>query len=294
MKDFVVIYPKEQKSLVKKLVSKLESDNISCWVSPRDFKQEEKDLTQQAILESKVLLLVLDNSAVNNAEMNHALNIALENNLQVLPFVVGKIEPGLFSSYFFHVLSWVDAFEDSFDEAYDMLLDAYKEISGGKSPVAKRAKIKKKTSESKYKPALIALAVIALLIITYFFAFNTSEDKDILVGQWNLSNYEDNLPRTPQDSLSMIQGLQNMKNTMKLIFNNDKTFKRTGFPEGPSTGKWELNKERTILYLQPMGIDKKDIVNIEKLTDNELIIFVDETINKVNVHTKIFFTKATQ
>jgi hypothetical protein len=294
MKDFVIIYPKEHKSLVKKLVSKLESNTISCLVSPRDFKQEEKESTIQAIKESKFLLLILDKTAANNPEIMQGLNLALEHNLQIIPFVVGKIDQSIYSSYFFHVLSWVDAYEDSFEEAYEMLLDAYKELSGGKIPVAKKNHSKKKTVESKYKPVLYVLAVIAVLIVAYFVAFNKDGKEAILVGQWNLSNYEDNLPRSPQDSLSMIQNLQNMRNTMKLVFNDDNTFKRTGFPEGPSNGKWELNPERTILYLQPMGIDKKDIVNIEKLTENELVIFVDETLNTVNVHTKIFFTKAIQ
>ena len=54
MKEICIIYHKDNKALAKKLVSKLESDGIACWVAPRDFKPEEKESVQQVIKDSKI------------------------------------------------------------------------------------------------------------------------------------------------------------------------------------------------------------------------------------------------
>jgi len=59
MKDICVAYSKANKSLAKKIVSKLESDNISCWVSPRDFKSEDEESVKKVITESGILLLII-------------------------------------------------------------------------------------------------------------------------------------------------------------------------------------------------------------------------------------------
>jgi hypothetical protein len=298
MKDIIVIYPKENKSLVKKLVSKIESDGISCWVSPRDFKQEEKEAVSNIVQDSKVLLLILDKSATTNNEIKQALQLALENQLEIIPFVVGKIEPNLYSAYFFHVMSWVDAYEDSFEEAYELFLDAYNDLTGTKK-VANKKIIKKNKSHEKVKPLVYGLSAIIILVIAFLIykSLSTNENSELLVGQWKLSNYQDNMPRSQKDSLTMIQNLQNMRNSMKLIFNDDHTFERIGFPEGPNSGNWELNPEKTVLYLEPntAGKKNKDIVNIEKITEKELVIFVNEVVlnglDSVHVSTKIFFTK---
>ena len=130
MKDICVVYQKNNKTLAKKLVSKLESDGIACSVSPRDFKIEEKESIADAVENSKVLLLIIDKTSAQSKEQTDALEVALENELDVIPFVVEKIESNLYSEHFFYAFSWVDAYDESFDEAYDVLIDAYEEFSG--------------------------------------------------------------------------------------------------------------------------------------------------------------------
>jgi hypothetical protein len=294
MKDLCLIYQKENKTLVKKLVSKLESDGISCWVSPRDFKQEEIDSLKTTVEESRIMVLILDKNSASNKEMIQALEQALEHQIEVIPFVLEKIESNLYADHFFYTFSWVAAYENSFEDSYEVLIDAYEDLSGEKKAM-KKANISKKTKskETISKPMIYAIVAIVLVIIAYFVYTGLSENgsSEIIVGKWKLSNYQDNLPRNHLDSINIIQTLQTMKANALLTFNDDHTFERRGFTPEPQIGKWELNPEKNILYLEPNGLNQKDQVNIEKLTENELIMVVNEVVEKNKVTTRISFSK---
>ncbi|RLD75854.1 MAG: hypothetical protein DRJ10_14535, partial [Bacteroidetes bacterium] len=146
MKDICVSYSKKHKALAKKIVSKLESDGSSCWVAPRDFKAEDEESVKKVIDESGLLLLFIDKSSINNKETAKALEFALDNELEIIPYVIEKIETDLYSDYFFHSFSWVDAFDDSFEDSYDILLEAIDEVSGSDRTQKKSSKKGKNTA----------------------------------------------------------------------------------------------------------------------------------------------------
>jgi len=282
-KDICIVYQKGNKSLAKKLVSKLESDGIACWVAPRDFKQEEKDSITEAVEDSKILLLVIDKSSTQSKEQMDALEIALENELEVIPFVVEKIDSSLYSEHFFYTFSWVDAFEDSFEDAYEVLIDAYEELSG-EDAGSKKGKVSKKAKKQKTdsKPIIYGLVAIVIVVIGYFVydSFSGNEQTQALIGQWRMTDYQDNLKRAPQDSIQFItQTIPTIKRNALLIFNDDNTFERRGFTPEPQIGNWRLDDDGTVLYLEPHGATAStDKLIIQGLTENNFTIVVDEVI----------------
>jgi hypothetical protein len=290
MKDLVLIYPKENKSLVKKIVSKLEFDGVSCWVAPRDFKQEEKDSLASIIKESKILLLIIDKTALGNGELYQAIKIALENEIEIIPFVIEKIEANLYTEFFLNKLSWIDAYKDSFEEAYDLLVETYKDITGQQKIERKKPK-QKDTEKKKLQPIVYLIAAIIILVLGYFIydGLSTDKSKDPIVGKWSVSDYYNNQPGNTPDSLISIKNY--LKKVALLVFNEDHTFERRGFSKEPEIGKWELNPENTILYLTPNNSLKKDVVNLEKLNDRELVIIGHDSIGTANVTSRVFFTK---
>jgi hypothetical protein len=290
MKDLVLIYPKENKSLVKKIVSKLEFDGVSCWVAPRDFKQDEKDSLTNVIKESKILLLIIDKTALVNNELYQAIKIALENEIEVIPFVTEKIEPNLYTEFFLNKLSWIDAYQDSFEEAYDLLLETYKDITGQQKIERKKPKQKDK-EKKKLQPVVYVIAAIIILVVGYFIydGLITDKSKEPIIGKWSVSDYYNNQPGNTPDSLISIKNY--LKKVALLVFNEDHTFERRGFSKEPEIGKWELNPEKTILYLTPNNSQKRDVVNLEKLNERELVIIGHDSIGTANVTSRVFFTK---
>jgi hypothetical protein len=290
MKDIVLIYPKEHKPLTKKIVSKLESENISCWVAPRDFKQEEKDSLEKTIKESKLLLLVIDKNSVNSEELKQAVSIALENNVEIVPFAVEKIQSNLFTEFFFHKLSWIDVYDDTFDNAFELLLETYKDLTGSK-PIQRKKTGTHNKNQIKIHPAVYIVASILVLIVGYFVynGLNDNTQDNPIVGTWSVSDYYDSSIDPNNDSINL--PIQMLKKNGRLIFNEDGSFERRGFSPEPQNGKWELNAESKILFLTPDGTTRKEIVNLDKLTESELVIVANEAIGSQKVNTRITFTK---
>ncbi len=298
MKDICVAYSKANKALAKKIVSKLESDKISCWVAPRDFKAEDEESVKKVIDESGLLLIIIDKSSATNKDTVKALEFALENDLEVIPYVIDKIETDLYSEYFFYSFSWVDAYEDSFDDAYEILLEAIDEVSGKDRTQKKSSSKGRKASDENsisLKQIGIVAAVIFALIAAYFVyqEFSVSENDYLLTGEWHLSNYTDNLIRSPQDSLQFITSvIPNLKKTARLIFSDDNSFERRGFTPEPQIGEWRLNEDASILYLDPLGVDKTQELTIQGLSETGFTIVVNEVMADSSVAlTKLTFSK---
>jgi len=298
MKDICVTYSKANKSLAKKIVSKLESDNISCWVSPRDFKSEDEESVKKVIAESGILLLIIDKSSISDKEITKTMEFALENELEIIPYVIEKIPSDLYSDYFFYSFSWIDAFEDSFEDAYEVLLEAVDELSDQDRSQKKTSKKGKNTQNENtisQKQIGIAAAVIIALIVAWFgYQQFTSNDNDkLLIGEWRMTEYADNLKRTPLDSAQFVSTvIPTMKKSALLIFNNDHTFERRGFTPEPQIGKWELNDDATILFLEPRGLNRKDQLTLQDLNTNSFTIVVNEVMeNGAKSTTRLTFSK---
>ena len=300
MKDICAIYLKEDKAIIKKLVSKLESDGISCWVPPRDFNQDNIEDVKKVIEKSNILLLALNNNTSKNKQIINILEEALENDLEIIPFVTGKVDSDLYSEYFFYQFSWVDAYEDEFDEAYEVLLEAIDELS---DETPKRTLPKKKSNANNINNRwYIAIAAVLLIVIGYF-AFDyfseskiVKEKKKTLIGEWHLSNYTDNLRRTSQDSINHFRQIEMMKKTVALIFKEDKSFERRGFTKEPQIGTWKIGDNAKKLILLPLGSKIENILDIEKFTNNQLIFAINEKVattkgDSIKVQTKLIFTK---
>ena len=298
MKDICVSYSKENKALAKKIVSKLESDGSSCWVAPRDFKAEDEESVKKVIEESGLLLLILDKNSAINKETTKTLEFALENELEVIPYVIDKLESDLYSEYFFYTFSWVDAYEESFDDAYEILLEAIDELSEKDRTQKKSSKKGRKTnSESSIslKQIGIAAAVIITLVVVWFVyeEFSGNINDELIIGEWSLSNYTDNLRRSPQDSINFITTvIPSIKKNALLIFNEDYTFERRGFTPEPQIGDWHLSDDATILYLEPLGLGRTDQLTLQGLSDKTFTIIVNEVMqDSSRVTTKLTFSK---
>ncbi len=293
MKDFCIVYSKSNKAFVKKLAARLEADSVSCMVAPRDFKQENKDSLEKAVVNSNVLLMIIDNESGKDLEMTNALEFALENEKSVIPYVISKIKSDLYSEYFLYSFSWVDGYEDSFDDAYEILIGAYEDLSGEDAQDRKKKKKNKsKNAENNWlnnKPLMAVLGLFVFGLVAYFAYsyFSNEQRSQQLVGEWNLVDYQDNLRRQPADSIEFVtQTLPNLKKQVLLIFNDDNTFERIGFSPEPQIGKWKFNSDKSTLQLIPYGATASaDELQIRNISKNSFTIVAEEELQD-SVQTK--------
>lgn len=322
MKDIFVSNSKDDKSLSKKLVSKLESIGYSCFVIPRDEKSGKSD---DLIADSRIFILILSESAENSKQVSEQLKSAVEHQCIIIPFKAGETNNSLGMQYMLNELEWVDAYGDGFDEAYDVLLEIIDEITQGK----KTKPVKKIIADSKndnfeikksHLYGIIAILVVALIYFVFFSESNVGDIKqnntiqtnntvipDVvnkelqteekkIVGSWKMTDYEDSRNMTQEERRLTDQNIEQMKQRVLLTFNADRSFSRAGFTPQVQKGYWEYDINKKKIYLTPENTNQKEEINIIDLTDNKMTFVVTESVEtspgkKEIVTTKLTFRK---
>jgi len=315
---------KDDKSNAKKLVSKLESNGIKCYTLPRDKSQGN---VEKLLSESNIFILILSKHTQNSTEVTEQIKIAYDNNCHIIPFKTSATNNSMSLQYFLHSLEWVDAHEDGFNEAYEVLLEIIEELTGKK---VKSSKSKPKSSNDSFelkKSYLFGIIAVLFAVIIYQFAFNDNSEKEsktfnnnkvikqndapkasdftdkdlnegekLIIGSWKMVDYEDSRIMSPDEKIATDQNIESMKKSVLLKYNSDRTFERIGFSPQPQKGYWEYDTKKRKIFLTPENINKKEEVNILNLTDKEMTIVVTEYIQSPQgkpetVTTKITFAK---
>lgn len=322
MKDIFVSNSKDDKSLSKKLVSKLESIGYSCFVIPRDEKSGKSD---DLIADSRIFILILSESAENSKQVSEQLKSAVEHQCIIIPFKAGETNNSLGMQYMLNELEWVDAYGDGFDEAYDVLLEIIDDITQGK----KTKPVKKIIADSKndnfeikksHLYGIIAILVVALIYFVFFSESNVGDIKqnntiqtnntvipDVvnkelqteekkIVGSWKMTDYEDSRNMTQEERRLTDQNIEQMKQRVLLTFNADRSFSRAGFTPQVQKGYWEYDINKKKIYLTPENTNQKEEINIIDLTDDKITFVVTESVEtspgkKEIVTTKLTFRK---
>jgi len=322
MRDIFVSTSKDDKNISKKLVSKLESEGYSCYVLPRN---DSSGKPEKLISESKIFLLILSSGAEKSEQVAKQLKIAVENNLNIIPFRAGKTENNLGMQYMLDELEWVDAYEDGFNEAYDILLEIIEEITQDK----KTKPVKKTNSDNGNfeitKTHLYTVIGILFLGIIWFAFFNkpetnnnsslsqnnqtiiktnNSETPDIInknlkpeeqkiVGSWKMTDYEDSRNMNEEERRQTEQNIEQMKTRVLLTFSTDRSFERAGFTPQVQKGYWEYDATKNKIYLIPENTNQKEEINIINLTDNAMTFVVTESVETSPGKQEIVTTKLT-
>ena len=327
MKNVFVCHAKDDKSITKKLVSKLESSGIKCYVASRDKAAGTVD---ELISKSNIFILMLSKNAQKSDEVIEQLKSAVEHNCQIIPFKTGSIENNMTMQYFLHSLEWVDSYGDGFDEAYDVLLEIMEEISEGKIVKKAPKKISSKNEQefSLQKSHLYIIIVVLSLVIIYLLFFNNDNksteqningqnsinqtqtiidppdfvntdltvDEKIIEGAWKMTDYEDSRSMSAEERKITEQNVEALKQNVLLTFNSDRVFTRAGFTPDIQKGYWEYDSKKRKIYLTPENVNQKEEINIINLTDKEMTFVVTELVQEPtgkteSVTTKITFSK---
>ena len=320
MKEIFVSHSKDDKSIAKKLVSKIESKGISCYIYSRDKNTGSEE---ELISDSNIFIIILSKSSRNSQELIKQIKIAVENELHIIPIKTGEIESSLTMEYFLYSLEWVDVHGDGFDEAFEILIEIIEELNEGR-PIIKTPKKKKSDSSDSFKlkqSHLIGIISVFAVIIVYLIFFNNGdkgqtsdtnnsnitnkidppdyvyselkEDEKIVVGSWRMVDYEDSRIMSPEEQALTAQNVEEMKKQVLLKYNSNRTFERTGFTEQVQKGYWEYDSNKRKIYLTPENVNQREEINILNLTDKLMTIVVSETIQDPQGKTETVTTKIT-
>jgi phosphate/phosphite/phosphonate ABC transporter binding protein len=123
--DVFVSYSSKDKAVADALVASLENKNIRCWVAPRDIKpgKDWGNAIADAIAESKVFLLIFSNHSNQSQRVLDELNLAISEEIVVLPFRIEKLEPSGAMRLHLSTRHWLDAYDPSWKKYIDDLVE---------------------------------------------------------------------------------------------------------------------------------------------------------------------------
>jgi TIR domain len=117
--DVFLSYRSEDKPAADRLCAGLESNNIICWIAPRNIPvgTEWPAAIVEAIGACKVFVMVLSSHSINAKQISREAELADKNGCQIITFRIEDVEPPPGLNYFLGNIQWIDAFGDQFDTA---------------------------------------------------------------------------------------------------------------------------------------------------------------------------------
>ncbi len=329
MKDILIAYPAEDKKTAKILTQKLKETGYSCKMYPGGFqnKKQTEQEPKEILKNMGILVILYSDFTEKSTQISNLLPIAWDMDLKIIPFKTGKVRKTLSSEIFLHQFEWVDAYDDGFNTAFEILLEIISETYGGKAPKKQKNKNKSGEAFDKQKVYIIAAIVVVLLLVGLFVGGvfdgkksatettqrqvpqnkatvvqpgedltdkgdlnNLSENEKRLVGEWVVADYSDN------QNISEAEKEINRKAIVgkgRLIFNADKRFFRVGFTPDVQKAGWEFDLEKKRINLL-IG-DKKEAINLASFSDSSFTLLNTERSNSPgntgSVTTRIVFKK---
>jgi TIR domain len=119
MAHVFISYTSEDKAAADRLCEGLESQNIACWIAPRNIPAgtEWPTAIVEAIGACKAFISILSSHSIQTKQLAREVEIADKRGCQILAFRIENVEPPPALNYFVGNIQWLDAFGDQFNGA---------------------------------------------------------------------------------------------------------------------------------------------------------------------------------
>jgi hypothetical protein len=293
-----ILFDKEDKKTAISISKALQSKGYKTTLRPYqpETTQQEEDVNY--------IILIFSQKSNLSEFLIKQFDVAFENGKTVIPFIISDVEYSISMQFFLNSHDWINAFDVSFKEATNDLAILLGELQNEKlenkpqTKIEKQVTEKKLTNKQKQTYATIGAAIIFLAILIFFMTkgnnnpFSAENPNDLLVGNWKLAKYEDNMQRSPQEFADFQAGVEQLKRNFLLKFKDNGTFEKYGFSV-PEKGNWEFDPQNNILFMWPPNSDKqRDMLKVEKLTKDSLIMIIATQIDSLTlINTKFTLYK---
>lgn len=109
--DVFISYSSHDKIIADAICSRLENNNIRCWIAPRDILPglEFGEAIIDGIVECKILLLVFSSKSNESPQVKREVERAVSKGKIIIPFRIEEILPTKAMEYALSNTHWLDA-----------------------------------------------------------------------------------------------------------------------------------------------------------------------------------------
>lgn len=123
--DVFISHSSKDANIANAICNTLEANNIKCWIAPRDIRPGSiwANSINDAIENSKAMVLVFSENSNNSTQVAKELNLAINNELIILPFKIDNTNPTGGMKYYLSDTHWLDAINGNIKDEIEDLKD---------------------------------------------------------------------------------------------------------------------------------------------------------------------------
>lgn len=294
---FHIVHQKEDKKIALQISQALNKNGFSSSI---------EYLSEKNITNAQLAIVIFSKKANISEKIISQYDLIFDNEIEMIPFVVSDLEMSVSMQNFLNTHDWINAFDVSTKEAVNDLVVLVKDVVNDNNyakTVNKSEIVKQKNTEptkNNNQSKIIIGIVVVFVVILLFFIFggknnpinSNNNPENLITGSWKLDKYEDNMPRSMADQADFINSVSALKQNFLLVFNEDETFEKYGFSQ-TEKGYWQYDPQNQVLYMWPPDSeDYKDVLKVEKLTQDSLIMSIATQIDSITlINTKFTLYK---
>ncbi len=152
--EVFISYSTKDKQMANAVCHYLEQEKIRCWIAPRDVKPGANFAAEivDAIPQSKIMLLILSKSSNSSKQVLREMEIAVNNDLVVIPLRIEDIVPTGSMSYYLSTTQWIDIIDGEIDSRLNILVDRIAGIVGILKPEDQAQRTQEKVVDRPQSP----------------------------------------------------------------------------------------------------------------------------------------------
>lgn len=192
--DVFISYTMEDKPIADAVCATLESEDIRCWIAPRDVlpSSDWSDSILGAITGSRAMVLIFSSHANKSFQIKREVNHAIEKGLPVIPFRIENVDPTGALEYYLDVTHWLDALTPPMEKHIQQLAKTIRRLLEKPEPQPPPQSSAPSKSDKRLWIGGAAAILAAAIIIGVLANVNWSSDDDRVVVNGNTTGLSSN------------------------------------------------------------------------------------------------------
>jgi TIR domain len=129
-------YSSKDKLVADAICSRLENQNIRCWIAPRDVKpgSDYSNQIADALESATIMVMVFSSDSNNSRHVKSEIDRAFSLGKIIIPFRVENVELDKGLAYYLAKTHWLDAVTKPLEQHIDRLATTIRQVSGTEEP----------------------------------------------------------------------------------------------------------------------------------------------------------------
>jgi len=169
MRDVFICHSSDDKEVAEAIVSTLEKEGFTCWISTRNLRPEDSesywDNIEKAIIKTKLFIVVSSESAMLSKDVQREVQYSINREQPRFEYKIDRVPQTILFKQSFDGIKWVDGTENPLKQANKLPKRVYEELNDSvqENPSKKSIDVVAGSKSFNLKKIIIPLVSIIIL-----------------------------------------------------------------------------------------------------------------------------------